>query len=305
MIPRIIVDQVNNQTLQTGIINKIKAQYGIMITSWKPIWSYYGGVFEITVDTNSSYILKIIRNPDEYKLRHLEAEVAFTQAVTENITEFITQTFIQDKNENELQKSNNDMFYLLKKHEIIKKSVPTPQEQQHVGRLIHAFHTKLVDFKHEGIAGTSWMREVEPEQYKILLQNMAEKEFAPFVAPLNYEESHLTKTLIHGDWHDDNFSFSTPPFLYDLDTLSYGAASEEIARTITHWTNDDLSIKDFYENILVGYRDLSQDEIDVIPRVAVAICLRQFAEITQNGDKYNDARGFLELEKKLKSLFCC
>lgn len=293
----------NDVQIPVDVFNTIQKSYGFSIVSQKPIWSCYGGVFEIfTVD--SSYILKISNQPDDHRILHIEAEIAFTKAVADKITEFITQTFVPDNQGNPFHKGHTNAFYLLKKQTIIKTFVPSVSEQQLVGKLMNVFHTRLATFKHIGIAGTTWMREVDDEEYKILSALISEKEFASYVTPLDYEKLNLKKTLIHGDWHGDNMSFSNPPFLFDLDTLSYGLPAEEIARTITHWTNDDLSLLDFYTNILIGYDGLSSYEINIIPHIAVAICYKQAAEVTKNGN-IRDGKDFLRLANKVKKIFNC
>lgn len=290
-----------DKKISPSIINVIKDKYGFSEINYKSLFSYFGGVFEIKDQKNKTYILKIIRKPDEYKIRHLDAEIVFSSTVTQTITEFITQSFIPDREKVILQKVDADFFYLLEKHEIIKKTILTKDDQQLVGKLMRIFHTKLSNFKHDGLGDSLWMREVDEKQYSILLKVLHEDEFAKYVEPLDYEKLSLNRTMIHGDWHGDNMSFTEPPFLYDLDTLCYGSAVEEIAWALTHF-DTGVSVKEFYDNLLLGYRDLKQHEIDFIPHVAIAICYKCYAELTQHGDeKY--AGSFIKLAKEIKRLF--
>lgn len=264
------------------------------------IKSYYGGVFEIETD-NENFIVKVIRDPDTYKIAHIDAEITFCRFVHEHITSFTSQTFITDKEGGILQQTADECFYLLKKHSIVKKDTLSNEDQQTIGRLMRDFHRGLHNFEHKGIGESTWMREVNQKEYELLLKHFKEEEFVAFVQPLNYEELNLPKTLLHGDWHGENFSFSNPPFLFDLDTLCYGSPAEEIARTITHWYSGS-SIKNFYKNIIKGYETLSDTEIIIIPRLAVAICYKQFAEVAIYGD-LSYANHFKELADEVKSAF--
>ncbi|KXK07541.1 MAG: serine/threonine protein kinase [Microgenomates bacterium OLB22] len=240
-------------TVPSGVLEAIQDRYGFSEFSTEPIYSYYGGVFDLITREGQSYILKIARDPDTYKLEHLKAEIEFCSIVKEKITAFVTQSYIPDKEGIIIQKSDSVVFYLLQKHEIIEKKLLSAYDQQSIGKLMSIFHTNLKSFDHPGIGGTSWMREVEADQYAMLLSVLPEEQFAPYISPLDYTGLNLTKTLIHGDWHDGNMSFTDPPFLFDLDTLSYGSPAEEIARTLTHWDAGLVPVKQFYDNLLIGY----------------------------------------------------
>ncbi len=288
-------------SIPENIANSIKEAYGNPLQSTKPVHSYYGGVFDITLKSSQSYILKIVRHPDSYKMNHLNAEVAFCRYVKEHVDEFTTQTFVPGTSGKVLQQSDDDCYYLLEKHQIVKKDILAKEDQMMIGHLMNSFHKSLKDFKHDGIGESSWMREVDDEEYTLLQEHFDEQEFASYVKPLDYEKLGLTKTLLHGDWHGDNFSFSKPPFLYDLDTLCYGSPAEEIARSITHWYTG-VPLKEFYDNLIEGYKDLSNHEIGLIPKIAVAICYKQFAEVTNHGDhKY--AEHFKMLANEVKQVF--
>ncbi len=281
------------------VIDSIHDHYNFEITSQQLLNSYYSGVFEIGTNANASYILKIFNNP---QIDHLRSQIEFSRCVKENITEFTTQEFVLDKHNEALNKVGDNYFYILKKHEIVNKTDVNKEEQQLIGRLMKTFHISLSSFRHIGIGSSSWMRELEPIHAVLLKQYIDEREYLPYVGKIDYQSLKLPVTLIHGDWHDQNMSFTSPPFLYDLDTLSYGSPSEEIARTITHWSVEKEKIKEFYDNLLIGYGTLTKSEIAVIPLVAVAICYKQSAEVEQNGNK-KYAADFRELAKYIKDTF--
>lgn len=290
-------------TVPIEVLEAIQDRYGFSDISTVPIYSYNGGVFDLKIHEGESYILKIVRDPDSYKKEHIKAEIEFCDQVKEKITEFTTQSYVPDLAGTIIQESGHSIFYLLQKHEIIEKKLLSAYDQQYIGKLMNIFHTNLKSFDHPGIGGTSWMREVDTSQYALLLKVLREEQFAPYISPLDYTGLNLTKTLIHGDWHDGNMSFTDPPFLFDLDTLSYGSPSEEIARTLTHWDAGMVPFKQFYDNLLIGYGEgLLTQEIEQISRIAVAMCYKKYAELSQHGDQpYADS--FMKMAQEIKDFF--
>lgn len=291
---------MNNQS--DLLLKAVKDNYGFNVVKIQDIYSYFGGVSEITTDQNQTYILKLRRGLDEIDLTRHDAMIAFCDFVSANVSEFITQKTIRTKQGKTLQHlRDDDYFYIVERREIIRKEELIVEEQLELGRLMRAFHTELKGFKHLGIGDTSWMTSFTKEELALLRQDFKEEDYREYVKPLDYKDLGLEVILIHGDWHQGNMSFTNPPFIFDLDTLSYGSRVEEIARSITHWHFKRPKIE-FFENLVKGYGILPQSEIDLIPKVMVRICYKKYCEFSLHGDSKN-AYEYKALGLQLKEAF--
>jgi hypothetical protein len=285
------------------VIDAIKDKYGFTVVSSKDLYSYYGGVSEITTDKGEVFIFKYRGNVGESGLLHHEAVVEFCNFVEENITEFVTQKYIPNLvGEYFTYLWNRDYCYIVEKREINKKTYITPREQRFVGQLMRIFHTKLKDFKHPGLIGTEYMAGFGQAELNCLAQNYKLEEYEPFIKPFDYEEEGLETTLLHGDWHESNMSFSKPPFLFDLDTLSRGTRLEEIARSVTHWNFGGKPKKELFENMVKGYGDLTQKEIDLAIKVMISTSYKKYAMFMLHKD-LDHANGYKYLAEYLKREF--
>lgn len=288
--------------LPEDLVNSIRENYGINIVETNSLYSYYGGVSEITTINGQVFILKLLEDVDDRALLHHEAVVAFCEYIQQNVTEFTTQELVKNKYDKTLQHlEGENYFYIAQKKEIITKKDLTISEQQELGNLMRVFHSKLQDFKHPGIGDAKWMRTFSKEDLELLKEGFAENEYKEYIKDWDYDEMGLQVTLLHGDLHQANMSFTNPPFIFDLDTLSMGSRVEEIARSITHWATRQ-SKKDFFENIVKGYQILSEDEIKLIPKVMVTICYKKYCEFNLHSDREN-ANRYKALAGQIKEWF--
>ncbi len=278
------------------------SKYGIKVSQLTPIYSYFGGVYELSTSDGKGYILKLLRNPSVSDMQHFEAVVAFADYVAKNISEFTTQKFIKD-NEGQIVQVYDDKnyFYLVQKQEIIKKDELTEAEQLALGNLLRIFHEKLKSFKHQGIDNTEWMTSFSSEEQKILAAEFPSNEYEPYVEKIDYLKENLEVILIHGDLHQGNISFNETPFIFDLDTLCYGSRVEEIARTITHWRFKRSKLE-LFENLTKGYAILTKHELELLPQIMVRICYKKVCEFLDNDDRDNVDR-YKVLATQLKEAF--
>ncbi len=268
---------------------------------------YSSRVWEVETNQNRKLIVKILEDQNDKDLLHHQAEVAFSRAV--NTTGVIqTLEFIPDQKGqtiHRIREDGDDYFVVIKPHPIVHKVDLSTEEQQNLGHLMSVVHSLFKDFKHPGLGTTKYMREVDSTEMDLIVQAFPDggyKNYFRFMQPLDYQALGLTTTVIHGDWHQANMSFTKPPFLFDLDTLARGARAEELARTIPHWWMEPTAIKSFYENLVKGYRDLNQAELEIIPQLAVTQQYRKYAEFIGYKDP-KSANRIKESIPVIKSLF--
>ncbi len=283
--------------MNQDLIKLVKKTYGLKIVSSSlQEGSYSKRVWEITTATNQKFILKLLSGYDEKDLLHFQAETYFCEFVNSNIAELKTLQYLKNTNGDMIQLFRpefNDYFVIMEKHPIIHKPYLTSEEQINLGKLIASVHKKLKGFDHPGLWTTDWMRKVDNETEILLRREFPDLEFMKykkFMKPLDYEGFGLELITIHGDWHQANMSFTNPPFLFDLDTLSRGSRVEELARTLTHWDDDLSKIKIFYDNLITGYEDLKDEEIALIPKLIMAQLYNKYGEFSGHKDLKNSQR---------------
>ena len=284
-------------------LNKL---FGYKVLTSTLIGGYSKRVWEIQTDSHK-YVIKLLEGQSEKDLLHHHAEVAFSSIV--NSTGVLeTVKFISDTKGDtihRIDKNRNDYFVVIESHPIIKKTNLNSEEQQELGHLMSVLHAKLKGFAHPGLGNTKYMREVNTDEMKLINEAFPDagyKNYLKFMQPLDYQALDLKTTVIHGDWHQANMSFTQPPFIFDLDTIAWGARVEELARTLTHWWVDPSEVKDLYRNLIIGYATLTQSEIDIIPSLIIAQQYRKYAEYRGYKDPINAER-VKESIPVLKSLF--
>lgn len=256
------------------VIKSIKEKFGLEITESLPAHSYFTRVWEIVTDGGERLILKLL--PDFYRgnIFSYRAVIAVCDLINEKISDFKTIRHIKDQKGEVVQEWKDGHFYvLMEKQEMAEMSDFTPQRQQQIGHLMWLFHTKLKNFSHPGLGGTRWMRKIDEKSLPQLQKAFPDRGYLPyleFTQRVDYKKLNLELTTIHGDWHGGNMSFTSPPFLFDYDTLSKGSAVEDIARTLSHWEMDNSQRKVFFDNFLTGYPGLSENEKNLIPRFIIA-----------------------------------
>lgn len=289
-------------TLPGLLLHIMKDRFGLEVRGAKEIRSYYGGVFEVAIDLDRGYVVKVFKALDEKGKQRHAAAVAFSDYVGQNVSEFTTQRFVRNRDGGTLQPiGGDDYFYVVEKQEIVTRKELAEEEQRGLGVLMKVFHTHLKDFKHPGIGDSSWISSFDDQDLALLRRDYRESEYVRYTQPLDHAASGLDSTLLHGDWHAGNMSFTSPPFLYDLDTLCFGSPAEEIARSVTHW-DTRAPKRAFMENIVAGYASLTPKEVELIPRLMVTICYKKYCEFMHNNDRGN-AEGYRALAGYLKREF--
>jgi len=268
---------------------------------------YSSRVWEVEINQDRNLVVKILKDQNDKDLLHHQAEVAFSRAV--NSTGVIqTLKFIPDtkgQTIHRLHQDGDDYFVVIEPHPIVHKVDLSKEEQQNLGHLMSVVHSMFVDFDHPGLGTTKYMREVNLVEMDLIAQAFPDegyKSYLKFMQPLDYQTLGLTTTVIHGDWHQANMSFTQPPFLFDLETLARGTRVEELARTITHWWMEPTAKKVFFENLVRGYQDLTQAELEIIPQLAITQLYRKYAEFISYNDPKN-ANRVRESIPVIKSLF--
>lgn len=285
------------------LIAAIYRDFGIAVATQQQTESYFKRVWKIEDSSGKNLVVKLLPDANEYQLKHPKAEVAFAQEVNSKMQSLQTVEFIPDKNGVILHRiipDKNDYYVLMDYHSIIRKKEITPSEQRHLGTVMAEMHRGLIDFHHEGIGGTYYMRETDEEDMGVIREAFPDEGYKPYLKymqPLDYGELELQITTLHGDWHDQNMSFTDPSFLFDLDTVCRGAGSEEIARTLTHWAIAPEKIKEFYENLAEGYA-LSANERRLVPLFMVTQLYRKYAEF----NKYKDPQSMEDVKRKIPTI---
>lgn len=279
----------------------IKKDFAIVIKNVQQANSYFKRVWIIEDAVDKKFVVKLLENFDEYQLKHHEAEVAFAKIVNTQMQNLRSVIFTPDKNGAILHKINptkDDYYVLMQYHPIIKKSELTPEEQQNLGKIMADMHTTLKDFQHIGFGTTYYMRDVNNRDMEVIEKGFPDKGYRPYLIymqPLDYEALGLKLTILHGDWHQANMSFTDPYFLFDLDTLCKGTGVEELARTLTHWAIEPTEIKTFFSNLVKGYQ-LPSQEMQLAPLLMVAQLYRKYAEFHD----YKDPQSMEDVKKKIE-----
>lgn len=256
------------------IIQIIDKNFGLKISEVISVPSYFTRVSELITDKGVCIILKVLPEFYENNIRSYDAVIAVCELINKEIPELQTLKHLRSQEGQVVYEwEKGKYFVLFEKHPIFSKDVLTVSDQQNLGRLMSVFHTKLKNFSHPYLGTTHWMRKIDKDGIMLLSHDFLEKEFYPyleFAHNIDYKGLELTLTTIHGDWHRGNMSFTQPPFLFDYDTLSRGAAVEDIARTLTQWKMDDKDRLSFYANFLDGYVGLTANEKNLIPKLMIA-----------------------------------
>lgn len=288
------------------ILKQINEVFGLIIVDTISVNSYFTRVTEVVSNKGEHFILKIL--PDFYNdnIDSYQAVIAVCDIIENDILELQTIKHIKAKDEKIVHKTEDGQFFvLMEKHEIVPSEILTLQKQQLLGHLMSIFHNKLKNFNHPNLGTTHWMRKIDDQGLKILSRDFPDKGFLPYVQfahNINYEALNLSLTTIHGDWHKGNFSFTNPPFLFDYDTLSRGAAVEDIARTLTQWSMESSQRKDFHDNFIKGYGELNDNEIELIPKFMIAQNYANYIYFLSLADEIN-AQKSKESLPIIKALF--
>ncbi|MBP9819283.1 phosphotransferase [Candidatus Woesebacteria bacterium] len=287
---------VDHKKLRT--ILKQKFELNIVDTQ-QAAGSYIQTVLFVKDDNNQIFVLKILKDINrEFDLPHHSAQVAFSKFLNTQLSSgFRAVSFIPNiQGETITHIDEDDFIVLFQKEEIIKKVQLSHQETKELGSNMRVMHEKLANFSHVGLGTTNYMRVLSDDQIRQLptiFPNIVMSEYSSFLKALNYRVLGLSTTVLHGDIHQENVSFTNRPVLMDLDTLCRGSGIEEIARTITHWHIDEEEIGIFYENLLTGYGPLTEIENSLLPKLIIAQLLRKYFEFLD----YNDRKNSLRIKK--------
>lgn len=272
----------------------ISQKYDFKVARVSNIKSYFTRVFVLVTDTGQELILKILPPFYQNPYQDYDVVISLIDKINSEIPELITIKHIVAKDGSIVNQLDADQYFVItQKQPLVEVNNFTTQHQRALGNLMSIFHTKLQTFQHPSLASTKWMRKIDGEGLKILQTDFPDSGYTPyleFAQDIDYHAHHLTLTTIHGDWHGGNFSFTDPPFLFDFDTLSRGAALEDIARTLTQWDLKSTSRKQFYQNFLIGYHTLSAHEIQLIPKLMMAQLYANYIYYTTNHDSKNAIR---------------
>jgi Ser/Thr protein kinase RdoA (MazF antagonist) len=287
--------QIEPTALRSDIAKTIQDQYGL---------SFLGAVIDPgsysrrvwSIDTNKgSFILKVMLDIGTFDLIHHETEVAFAEELNRNSHGILnTIRFVKSSRGKTIEHIKDDDYVTIQnKVKVVTKSALTIDEQRQLGSLLSHLHSKMAQFTHPGLGTTDYMRVLKDEEIEKLPSVFLDKGYEPYLEymkPANYDILGLTKQVIHGDWHQANMSFSRPPLLFDLDTLALGARIEEIARTLTHWWIDRDHLKQFYDNLLIGYGPLTELEKELLPKFTIAQLYRKYFEFLDYNDQISAER---------------
>ncbi len=270
-------------------------RYQLKIEGQIPLKNVFGGVWEISDTRGDKYVLKTDGIDDETGMEHLLAEVAFADYVKTNVPEVATIDFIRDSSGNAIQRLMIDgderVFYLMRKAENIHKWNLSNEEQQRLGQLMAIFHQKMRNFDHPGLWQPNHYRTLSEKERQQLLTDFPTHNLTPFLSPAGIETISPYLTTIHGDWHAQNMSWTTPPTLFDLGMLSKSGRLEELSRTLSHWWfADSNEFKRFYDNLVAGYNDLTKQEISALPTYVMRDFYKSYCELISNAKDVETAR---------------
>ncbi len=279
------------------LLTILKQKYELnVVDTQQAAGSYSQTVLFVENDNNQIFVLKILKDIHrEFDLPHHSAQVAFSKFLNTQLSDgFRAVSFVPNiRGETITHIDEDDFIVLFQKEEITKKIQLTHQETKELGSNMRVMHERLVDFSHVGLRTTDYMRVLSDDQVRQLptiFPKIVMSEYSPFLKPLNYSALGLSTTVLHGDLHQENVSFTNRPVLMDLDTLCRGSRIEEIARTITHWHIDVEKIRIFYKNLLSGYGPLTEIENALLPKLIISQLLRKHFEFVDCSDQENALR---------------
>ncbi len=255
--------------------------YGFRFIGSKPLENVYGGVWKIRSDKDKEFVLKTAWNFEQEDVHHLEAEIAFSRYLSNNVPEIATVEYVPNKEGEIIQplSEGKGYFYLMKKAKVITRHILTYEEQKELGKWMAIFHKRMIHFNHPGLWGPNYYRAIAPYEEERLRQDFPSHDLDPYINPQGEETVSTFLTTIHGDWHSQNMSWTQPPILLDLGMLARSGRIGELSRTLSHWWfGTESEFVRFYENLVDSYGDLTKEEVKALPLYTMRDFYKSYCE---------------------------